>query len=135
MRASSAYPSRNPQFSRRWEDSPPRKRNAPGANPRATPCVAPGGVMSAPDGKVLVASLWRRTSGKGNEHLSGFLGKARIIGFHGEPTADGTPTWDIYVTPGKEQEERGSGQRESRSPTSLSRTGVQRWAIRKACTF
>jgi hypothetical protein len=81
------------------------------------------------DQKVLIATLWQRTSGKGTEYLSGFLGKARIIGFRGEPMADGTPTWDIYVQPGKEQEERGSrGQRESRSPTSSSRTGVQRWA-------
>jgi hypothetical protein len=83
--------------------------------------------------KVLIATLWQRTSGKGNEYLSGFLGKARIIGFKGEPTADGTPTWDIYVQPGKEQEERGSsGQRESRSPTSTSRTSIQRWAPKSA---
>ena len=40
-----------------------------------------------------------------------------------------TPTWDLYVQPGKKQEERGgSGQRVARSPTSSSRTGVQRWA-------
>ena len=38
--------------------------------------------------KVLIATLWQRTSGKGNEYLSGFLGKARIIGFRGERTAD-----------------------------------------------
>jgi hypothetical protein len=81
------------------------------------------------DQKVLVTTLWQRTSGKGNEYLSGFLGKARVIGFRGEPTVDGTPTWDIYVTPSKEQDERGgSGQRESRLPTSSIRTGVQRWA-------
>jgi hypothetical protein len=81
------------------------------------------------DEKVLIATLWQRTSCKGNDYLSGFLGKARIIGFHGQPTTDGTPTWDLYVQPGKEQEEHGgSGQREARSPTSSSRTGVQRWA-------
>jgi hypothetical protein len=79
--------------------------------------------------KVLVMTLWQRTSERGNEYLSGFLGKARVIGFRGEPTADGTPTWDLYVQPGKEQDERGgSGQHESRSPTSSSRTGVQSWA-------
>jgi hypothetical protein len=61
------------------------------------------------DQKVLIATLWHRISERGNEYLSGFLGKARIIGFRGEPTADGTPTWDLYVQPGKEQEEaRGS---------------------------
>src|SRR5215472_13384463 len=79
--------------------------------------------------KILLCSLWQRTSERGNEYLSGFLGKARVIGFRSEPTADGTPTWDLYVQPGKEQEERGgSGQRESRSPTSWGRTGVQRRA-------
>jgi len=79
--------------------------------------------------KILLCSLWQRTSERGNEYLTGFLGKARVIGFRGEPTADGAPTWDIYLTPGNEQEDRGgSGQCESRSPTSSSRTGVQRWA-------
>jgi len=83
--------------------------------------------------KVLIATLWQRTSGKGTEYLSGFLGRARIIGFRGDPTADGTPTWDLYVQRGKEQEERGgSGQREARLPTSSSRTGVQRWAPKLA---
>lgn len=62
--------------------------------------------MSGPTNEVLLCSLWQRRSERGNEYLSGFLGKARIIGFRGEPTADGTPTWDIYLQPGKEQEER-----------------------------
>jgi hypothetical protein len=62
-------------------------------------------MSSISDGKVLVCSLWERTSAKGNTYLSGFLGKARIIGFRGEPTADGTLTWNIYLQPGKEQEE------------------------------
>jgi hypothetical protein len=56
--------------------------------------------------KVLLTTLWQRTSDNGNEYLSGFLGKARIIGFRGQPTADGIPTWDIYLQFGKEQEER-----------------------------
>ena len=55
--------------------------------------------------KVLIATLWHRTSERGNEYLSGFLGKARIVAFRGEPTAEGTPTWNLYLTPGKEQEE------------------------------
>jgi hypothetical protein len=86
----------------------------------------------SPDQKVLIATLWERTSAKGNTYLSGFLGKARVIGFRGERTADGTQTWDIYLQLGKEQEERGGGKRESRSPTSSSRTGVQRWAPKSA---
>ena len=81
------------------------------------------------DRKILITTLQRRTSCRGNEYLSGFLGKARVVGLKGKPMPDGTPTWDIYVTPSKEQDERGgSGQRESRLPTSSIRTGVQRWA-------
>jgi hypothetical protein len=56
--------------------------------------------------KVLLTILWQRTSERGTEYLSRFLGKARIIGFRGEPIADGIPTWDLYLQPGKEQEER-----------------------------
>jgi hypothetical protein len=82
--------------------------------------------------KIFLCSLWQRTSERGNEYLSGFLGKARVIGFRGEPTADGTPTWEIYLEPGKEQreqEERRAGeQREPRAPTSSTRTGIKRWA-------
>jgi hypothetical protein len=58
--------------------------------------------------------------------LSGFLGKARIIGFRGGLTPDGTLSWDLCVQPGKERKERGgSGQREFEGPTSSSRMGVQ----------
>jgi hypothetical protein len=85
------------------------------------------------DQKVLITTLWQRTSGKGNEYLSGFLGRARVIGFKGEPMADGTPTWNLYVQPGKEQEERGGNEQcDSRLPTSSSRTGVQRRAPKSA---
>jgi hypothetical protein len=55
--------------------------------------------------KILLATLWQRTSERGNEYLSGFLGKARVIGFRGDPTTDGIPTLNLYLTPGKEQEE------------------------------
>ena len=55
--------------------------------------------------KVLFLNLWERTSAAGNTYLSGFFGKARVVGFRGEPTADGTPTWDLYLTPGKGQSE------------------------------
>ena len=82
--------------------------------------------MSA-DQKVLMATLRQRTSARGNEYLSGFLGKARVIGFRGEPTADGTPTWDLYLQPGKEQEDDGAG----RAPTAMRRTGAQRWELRQ----
>jgi hypothetical protein len=68
--------------------------------------------------KILLCNLWQRTSANGNEYLSGFIGKARIIGFRGEPTADGTPTWDIYIAPGKEQTEaRAAAPRRSPRPS------------------
>jgi hypothetical protein len=53
---------------------------------------------------VFITTLWQRTSERGNEYLSGFLGKARVIGFRGEPTAEGIPTWDLYLTPAKQRE-------------------------------
>jgi hypothetical protein len=77
--------------------------------------------------KVLIYTLWERKNARGNTYLSGFLGKARGIGFRGEPTANGTPTWDLYLQPGKEQEEGGAG----RAPTAMRRTGAQRWELRQ----
>jgi hypothetical protein len=74
--------------------------------------------VSAPDNRVLLTTLWERTSDKGNEYLSGFLGKARIIGFRGKPTADGIQTWEIYLQPGKEQESAGTGR--TQQPRRLS---------------
>jgi hypothetical protein len=53
----------------------------------------------------LLTTLWERTSARGTAYLSGFLGRARIIGFRGEPTADGTLTWNVYLQPGRWQEE------------------------------
>ena len=71
------------------------------------------------DRKILITTLQRRTSCRGNEYLSGFLGKARVVGLKGKPMPDGTPTWDIYVRP------------EPRSRTaSTSQTGVQRPALK-----
>ena len=64
--------------------------------------------MSASNQKILLATLWQRTSERGNEYLSGFLGKARIVAFRGEPTPEGVPTWNLYLSPGKEQEEGAS---------------------------
>ena len=47
--------------------------------------------------RVLLMSLSVRTSAKGREYLSGYLGKARIVGFEGEPDKYGNPTWNIFV--------------------------------------
>jgi hypothetical protein len=64
--------------------------------------------MSAPAPKVLLMTLWERTSARGTRYLSGFLGKAKLIGFKGEPTADGTPTWNLFV---QEQEPKAEAER------------------------
>jgi hypothetical protein len=53
--------------------------------------------------KILLATLWHRTSERGNEYLSGFLGKARLVAFRGEPTAEGVSTWNLFISPGKDQ--------------------------------
>jgi hypothetical protein len=89
--------------------------------------------MSSQTPKVLIATLWQRTSERGNEYLSGFLGKARVIGFRGEPTAGGIPTWDLYLQPGKEQEECAEARsHQPHQPSAASDRGhqarrVQRW--------
>ena len=63
--------------------------------------VSGGSTRPAATGKILLTTLWERTSAKGTVYLSGYLGKASIVAFRGEPTADGTPTWDVFVSPGK----------------------------------
>ena len=47
--------------------------------------------------RVLLTTLSRRTSTKGNEYLAGWLGKASVVAFPGEPDKFGNPTWDIFV--------------------------------------
>ena len=63
--------------------------------------------------RVLLASLSVRTSGQGREYLSGYLGKARVVGFAGEPDKYGNPTWDIFVS---EPEPRSGDSGSSRAP-------------------
>lgn len=51
--------------------------------------------MSGP--RVLLMQLSIRTSAKGNTYLSGWLGKAQVVGFPGEADKFGNATWDLYV--------------------------------------
>lgn len=67
--------------------------------------------MSGRGGNVLLTTLSVRTSAKGNAYLAGWLGKASVVGFAGEPDKYGNPTWDLYVTT---PQERGEGERGSR---------------------
>ena len=48
--------------------------------------------------RVLLMQLSERTSGKGNRYLSGWLGKASVVAFAGEPDKHGNPTWDVFVS-------------------------------------
>jgi len=48
--------------------------------------------------RVKLCTLSIRTSSKGNDYLSGYLGKAKVIGFRGEPDKYGSDTWDIFVS-------------------------------------
>src|SRR4051794_16570883 len=48
--------------------------------------------------RVLLMQLSQRTSGKGNAYLSGWLGKASVVAFAGEPDKHGNPTWDVFVS-------------------------------------
>jgi hypothetical protein len=53
--------------------------------------------VTAPN-RVLLLTLSERTSARGNRYMSGWLGKACVVGFPGEPDKFGNPTFDIYVS-------------------------------------
>jgi hypothetical protein len=72
-------------------------------------------MTAAPPPKVLIATLWHRRSARGNDYLSGYLGKAKVIGFRGETMPDGIQTWNIFLQPGKEQE-TAEAERKTASP-------------------
>ena len=47
--------------------------------------------------RVLLMSLSVRTSAKGRSYLSGWLGRASVVAFAGEPDKFGNPTWDVFL--------------------------------------
>jgi hypothetical protein len=47
--------------------------------------------------RVLLTTLSVRTSAKGNQYLAGWLGKASVVAFAGEPDKFGNPTWDVFL--------------------------------------
>ena len=51
--------------------------------------------MSGP--RVHLVTLSVRQSAKGNQYLSGWLGKASVVAFAGEPDKFGNPTWNIFL--------------------------------------
>lgn len=56
--------------------------------------------------KVLLMQLTQRTSGKGNAYLTGWLGKAKLVGFKGEPDEHGNERWDVYAAEPQPKGER-----------------------------
>jgi hypothetical protein len=50
------------------------------------------------EGKVLLLELRDRTSAKGTRYLSGWLGKARLVAFAGEPDETGHRVWSVYCS-------------------------------------
>ena len=58
--------------------------------------------------RVLLMQLSERTSGKGNRYLSGWLGKASVVAFAGEPDKHGNPTWDLFVSEPQPRAEAGA---------------------------
>ncbi len=48
--------------------------------------------------RVLLTTLSRRTSTKGNEYLAGWLGRASVVAFPGEPDKFGNPTWEVFLS-------------------------------------
>ena len=64
--------------------------------------------------RVLLLTLSERTSGKGNRYLSGWLGKASVVAFAGEPDRHGNPTWDLFVSEPQPRPEAGQARPERR---------------------
>jgi hypothetical protein len=48
--------------------------------------------------RVLLTTLSVRTSAKGRRYLSGWLGKAGLVAFEGEPDKFGNPTWNVFLS-------------------------------------
>jgi hypothetical protein len=48
--------------------------------------------------RVLLTTLSVRTSAKGRQYLSGWLGKASVVAFTGQPDKFGNPTWDVFLS-------------------------------------
>jgi len=48
--------------------------------------------------RVLLMTLSCRTSAKGNSYLAGWLGKASVVAFAGEPDKFGNPTWNVFLS-------------------------------------
>ena len=64
--------------------------------------------------RVLLMQLSERTSGKGRRCMSGWLGKASVVAFAGEPDKYGNPTWELFVATSQSRGDQAVGIREDR---------------------
>ncbi len=74
--------------------------------------------------RVLLLQLSERVSGKGNAYLSGWLGKASVVAFRGEPDKHGNETWDVFVSTPEPRPEAGQERDPSRRPQARNGTNV-----------
>src|SRR4051794_37188314 len=82
-------------------------------------------MITAP--RVLLLTLSERTSGKGNRYMSGWLGKASVVAFAGEPDRHVNPTWGLFVSepqPRGERQADGTGEVRSRPEPSSRSAGT-----------
>jgi hypothetical protein len=56
--------------------------------------------------KVLVLELKERTSAKGTRYLAGWMGKARLVAFAGEPDETGHRVWSVFASEPDPREDR-----------------------------
>jgi len=76
--------------------------------------------------KVLLAQLKERQSAKGTRYLSGWLGKARVVGFLDREAGDGETVWQIYVQTPEDRGDRAASGSADRSGSGGSSSGDRR---------
>lgn len=71
--------------------------------------------MSGP--RVLLMRLSCRTSSRGTEYLSGYLGCARVVAFRGkDPDKYGNEQWEVFVSEPQDRDSSGPPQPTRESP-------------------
>jgi hypothetical protein len=77
--------------------------------------------MSQP--RVLLLTLFERTSTKGRRYLSGWLGKASVVAFEGKADEQGRTVWEVFVSTPEPRTSEGEKAKEhgklERKPESL----------------
>jgi hypothetical protein len=64
-------------------------------DPGRAPAAGEVSVVTNP--RVLLTTLSMRTSARGRPYLSGWLGRASVVAFEGQPDKHGNPTWDVFL--------------------------------------